>query len=632
MKHSLRLILSLGALVVLAAFLFTSLRMPAVWETYPLAFLPKGWRHRLILDLLQALTVSAATYLIVRWELMRPILHMSEWIKELRTGGAEGKPPPASRNLGPLATEVTHMAKSLNEAVAAAQEEARLRQAGESLWTAERLKEWARQRLAGRTLVVVSNREPYQHTKEFGNIKWSTPPSGVVTALEPILRACGGTWVAQATGSADRDVVDENNRVAVPPDHPSYTLRRVWINEEDEKGFYYGFSNEGLWPLCHIAYTRPIFRQEDWQAYQKVNAQFAEAVLAEIENVSEPYVLVQDYHFALLPQLIKEKRPDARVALFWHIPWPNPEAFGICPWRKDVLLGMLSADLLGFHTQYHCNHFLETVDQVLESRIDRERFAVNRQNHTTRVKAFPISVAFPTTVRSAIGSSPRTPTKEELFKNLGVRARYMGVGVDRLDYTKGILERFRAIERLLEVETAYRGEFTFVELGAPSRSLIQRYDDFTQEIEREVFRINQKFETRDWKPIVFLKGQHSHETIEPYYRAADVCMVTSLHDGMNLVAKEFVATRDDENGVLILSRFTGASRELRDALIVNPYDIDQMASALRLALEMPMEEKQARMLHLRETVLDYNVYRWGANIINELSQIREYAPPVLVRA
>ncbi len=412
----------------------------------------------------------------------------------------------------------------------------------------------------------------------------------------------------------------------MPPEEPAYTLRRLWISPEDEKGFYYGFSNEGLWPLCHIAHTRPIFRPEDWLAYQAVNEKFAEAALQEIEGATDPLILVQDYHFALLPKLIKDKRPDARVALFWHIPWPNPESFGICPWRKDIISGMLGADLLGFHTQYHCNHFLDTVDQVFESRIDWVRFTVNRQGHTTWIKPFPISIAFSSPSTSTSQTKGSWPDKVELLKSLGVKGRFMGVGVDRIDYTKGILERFRAVEQFLVNNPSYVGDFTFVELGAPSRTLIKRYDDLTWELMQEATRINGRFQTREWKPIVVLKAQHSHAAIEPYYRAADVCLVTSLHDGMNLVAKEFVAARDDEDGVLILSRFTGASRELRDALIVNPYDIDQMASAIRTALEMPGPERQNRMQQMRETVREHNIYRWGANLIMGLSQIRSPQP------
>ncbi|MGA2101113.1 MAG: trehalose-6-phosphate synthase, partial [Candidatus Sulfotelmatobacter sp.] len=377
----------------------------------------------------------------------------------------------------------------------------------------------------------------------------------------------------------------------------------------------------GLWPLCHIAHTRPLFRPSDWQHYQEVNRKFADALLEEMENVAHPVVLVQDYHFALLPRMIKQSRPDARVAIFWHIPWPNPEAFGICPWRRELVDGLLGADLIGFHIQAHCTNFLQTVDRTVESRIDWNQFSVQRHDHRTALRPFPISVEsvdIPTEV-------PRESAYEErgtLLKVLGVEAALMGVGVDRVDYTKGILERFLAVERFLEKYPRYQGVFTFVQIGAPSRTHIKRYHDLQAEVEAEADRINWKFQSGQWKPIVLLNRQHSHKEVEAYYRAADLCLVTSLHDGMNLVAKEFVATRHDERGVLILSCFTGAARELCDALQVNPYDIDQTAEAIRAALEMQPEEKQQRMQRMRRTVREHNVYRWAGSLIGELCDVR----------
>ncbi len=449
------------------------------------------------------------------------------------------------------------------------------------------------------------------------------PPSGLVTALEPILNACDGTWIAQANGNADAEVVDAHDRLRVPPDDPRYTLRRVWLTKEEEEGYYYGFANEGLWPLCHIAHTRPLFRAADWQHYQDVNRKFRDALLEEIADEHNPVILVQDYHFALLPRMIKDKRPDARVAIFWHIPWPNPEAFGICPWQRQLVDGLLGADLIGFHVQSHCNNFLQTVDRVVESRVDWEHFSVLRQDHRTLVKPFPISVAF--TEDDPTDTDHHAFTYEErssLIHGLGVEATYLGVGVDRVDYTKGILERFLAIERFLEKYPAYQEKFTFVQIGAPSRTHIKRYHDLMAEVEAEAERINWRFQSGKWKAIVFLNRQHSHREIEPYYRAADLCLVTSLHDGMNLVAKEFLAARKDDRGVLILSQFTGAARELRDALLVNPYDIEQTADAIRVALEMEPEEKQLRVQRMRRVIKENNIYRWAGNLITELSEVR----------
>jgi trehalose 6-phosphate synthase len=334
-------------------------------------------------------------------------------------------------------------------------------------------------------------------------------------------------------------------------------------------------------------------------------------------------LLVQDYHFALLPRMVKEVRPDARIAIFWHIPWPNPEAFGICPWQRELLDGLLGADLIGFHTQAHCNNFLETVDAVLESRIEWERFAVKRRDHLTFVQPFPISVDFRQAQHEdePVNSSPYD-LRASLLRNLGVEASFLGIGVDRIDYTKGIIERFRGVESFLEKSPSYRGSFTFVQIGAPSRTTIPRYHDLIDEVEAEAARINAKYATGTWKPIVLLTRHHSHSEILPYYRAADLCMVTSLHDGMNLVAKEFVASRIDGEGALILSQFTGATRELRDAIIVNPYDTEQLGDAIREALEMKAEDRQTRMRHMRQIVREHNVYRWAGNLLTELSEIR----------
>jgi trehalose 6-phosphate synthase len=490
------------------------------------------------------------------------------------------------------------------------------------MWTAERLSVQLRRRLADGDLFVVSNREPYMHQRNGTTLDVVVPPSGLVTALEPVLNACDGTWIAHGSGNADAEVVDAADRLRVPPEDPRYSLRRVWLSKEEEEGYYYGFANEGLWPLCHIAHTRPLFRAADWQFYEEVNRKFRDAVLQEIENVSRPVVLVQDYHFALLPRMIKEKRPDARVAIFWHIPWPNLEAFGICPWQRELVDGLLGADLIGFHIQSHCNNFLETVDRVVESRVDWEHFSVLRRDHRAIVRPFPISVAFTEDDGVEPGEPDFNVERATLLRNLDVEATLMGIGVDRVDYTKGILERFLAIERFLESYPGYQGKFTFVQIGAPSRTHIKRYHDLLAQVEAEAERINWRFQSGKWRPIVFLKRQHSHQQIEPYYRAADLCLVTSLHDGMNLVAKEFLAAQRRERGVLILSQFTGAARELHDALVVNPYDIDQTAEAIRVALEMAPQERRLRVGRMRKAIREHNIYRWAGNLITELCEVR----------
>ncbi len=580
------------------------------------------WREAFLRALAHVFLIVLITLLIVRWSIVGPVARTAQWMRALRTGRVSSRQHAADLDLfRPLVREVAAFAESLTQARSAAETEARLRDTSESLWTANRLAVHVRTRLNNARLFVVSNREPYVHMRRGKSVEVIVPPSGVVTAIEPILRACDGTWIAHGNGDADLEMVDEQDRLRVPPEDPRYTLRRVWLNEAEEEGYYYGFANEGIWPLCHIAHTRPIFRPEDWKHYQAVNLKFADALLEEMKDVEKPIVLVQDYHFALLPRLIKEKRPEARVAIFWHIPWPNPEAFDISPWRREVVDGLLGADLIGFHIQSHCNNFLHTVDRVVESRVDWEHFSVRRLDHLTLVRPFPISVDF-----SDVQQPESTPDsyveRSALLKALGVEATFMGVGVDRVDYTKGILERFLAIERFLEKYPPYQGEFTFVQIGAPSRSHLKRYHDLMVEVEAEANRINRRFQTDKWKPIVFLNRQHNHEEIQRYYRAAHLCLVTSLHDGMNLVAKEFVAARHDERGVLILSCFTGAARELRDALQINPYDVDQTAEAIRSALDMEPEEKELRMRHMRKTVREHNVYRWAGSLIAELCELR----------
>ncbi len=574
------------------------------------------WKRNFIRILANALLISVITLLIVRWSITGPIAQMSEWIRSMHKGKADDLfKLPGKGIFEPISNEISNIVKSLAVARTQAEEEARARRQADSTWTAERLKLHVKDKLQDRKLIVISNREPYMHVRNGRLVECISPASGLVTALDPILKACSGLWVAHGAGSADREAVDSRDMVRVPPGDPQYDLKRIWLSQEEEEGYYYGLSNEGLWPLCHIAHTRPIFRLGDWTRYQEVNLRFAKALDDEIEDGT--YVFIQDYHFSILPRLIKERHPGAKIALFWHIPWPNPEAFGICPWKREILHGMLGADLIGFHTQYHCNNFLETVDRTLECRTNWEAFSTTRMGHSTTVKPFPISVDF-----SGRPQVAQEQGKDELLKELGVRASMLGIGVDRLDYTKGIVERFRAVERFLEKNPAYRDVFTFVQIGAPSREHIKRYHDFMGEVTSEVDRINWRFQSAGWKPIVFLKRHFSHAEIEPFYRAADLCMVTSLHDGMNLVAKEYIASRADEKGSLILSTFAGASRELRDALLVNPYDIEQMADSIKTALEMDPSEKTGRMRKMRETVRENNIYRWAADIITELTNIR----------
>jgi trehalose-6-phosphate synthase len=577
------------------------------------------WRETFKRVLAQVFLIALITVLIVRWSIAGPIAKAAQWMRALRMGKLTTRPVvPDIDLLRPLAREMANIAQSLTAARSAAEKEAQLRDSAQNFWTADRLSVHIRSKLEDSRLFVVSNREPYIHSRQGKSVNVMVPASGLVTALEPVLCACDGTWIAHGSGNADRETVDSHDQLRVPPDEPRYTLRRVWLSKKEEEGYYYGFANEGLWPLCHIAHTRPLFRASDWEYYQTANQRFADALLEEMKGTDSPVLLAQDYHFALLPRLIKKARPDARVAIFWHIPWPNPEAFAICPWQRELLDGLLGADLIGFHIQSHCTNFLQSVDRTLESRIDWEHFAVNREDHRTAVKPFPISVDF----RDEAMPASTYDERAAILRELAVEATYVGVGVDRVDYTKGILERFLAIERLMEKHPSYQGKFTFLQIGAPSRTHIKRYHDLLGEVESEAERINWRFQTGGWKPIVFLKRQHNHEEIQRYYRAADLCLVTSLHDGMNLVAKEFLAARHDEQGALILSRFTGAARELPDALMVNPYDIEQTAETIRFALEMNSDERTRRMQRMRKIVREHNIYRWAGNLVAELCDVR----------
>ncbi len=559
-----------------------------------------------------ALLLTGVTWLLVRWSVTRPMARIAEWTRQLKSGQPVALPPQADVSLfGPLATEVTSLARTLARARLAAAEEARLRLAGESLWTEERLKQFVEIRFGERPMYVVSNREPVSQVYDGrGGIDEVRPASGLVTALEPIMLACGGVWVAHGSGSADR-VAGE--RIGLPSQDPAYSLRRVWLSEQEEAGYYYGFANEGLWPLCHIVHERPQFRADDWEHYRAVNARFAATLLEEMEKAEHPIVLAQDYHFALLPQLVKQSRPDARVALFWHIPWPNFEAFGICPWQDEILLGMLGADLVGFHTQFHCNNFLETVERAIEGRVDWENFTVVRGQHRTWVRPFPISVA--------PDDAEPLPSRAALRAELGIGTEWLGVGVERVDYTKGLPERIRALRRFFERWPEFRRRLTFVQIASLSRSRIPRYRALQEEVREAVRAINEEFGERGWLPIVYRERHHEHAEIRRYYRAADFCMVTSLHDGMNLVAKEYVAAQDDDEGSLILSRFTGASRELRDAWIVNPYDVEDMAAAIHDAITTDQDERRSRMSRLRSHVREYNIYGWAGMLVAELSRI-----------
>jgi trehalose-6-phosphate synthase len=548
------------------------------------------------------------------------IAHLSwrDWISSVK-GILRGEigPRPQQQSTPP---EVRPLEGDLRALLHEINIERRSRDDSTHLWTPEKLRVLLHEELAGDEVLVVSNREPYLHMRTRKGVEVQRPASGLVTAVEPVMRACSGTWIAHGSGSADHESVDSNDRVPVPPANPAYTLRRVWLTKEEEAGYYYGFANEGLWPLCHIAHVRPVFRSSDWAQYEHVNQRFADAVVKEA-HTDDPVVLVQDYHFALLPRMIREALPKATIITFWHIPWPNPESFGICPWREEILEGLLGSTILGFHTPFHCKNFLETVDRYLETRIEHEASTISYGGKLTQVEHYPISIAWPE-------SNPDQPTIAEcrasVCEEYGMAPDHLiGIGVDRLDYTKGILERFQAIERMLETHPDLVGRFTMIQIAAPSRSSLDEYQNFEARVRALVQRINSRYASGTYQPIILKIEHHEAEQVTRYYRAADVCLVTSLHDGMNLVAKEYIAARDDERGVLVLSQFTGAARELHEALVINPYHIEQGAEAVYRALTMPEVEQRERMRSMRSLVKDFNIYRWAGRMLLDAARLRQ---------
>jgi alpha,alpha-trehalose-phosphate synthase [UDP-forming] len=484
------------------------------------------------------------------------------------------------------------------------------------MWTKEALHDLIREKLQDYKLIIVANREPYIHRFVGSQIECIKPASGMASALDPILRACGGVWVAHGSGNADREVVDERNRVAVPPEDPKYLLRRVWLTKEQEEGYYYGMSNEGLWPLCHITFTRPIFNPRHWEIYRQVNRLFCEAILEEVDN-KPAFVFIQDYHFALLPRMLKESNSNLIVAQFWHIPWPNRETFRVFPWKEELLDGLLGNDLLGFHLRYHCQNFLDTIDRQIEALVDQERAEVTRGGKVTVVRPFPISIDYDDHVQHA-QSDQVLAEMENWRKQLRLKNKVLGIGIERLDYTKGIPERFHALDEFLRRYPEYCGRLIFVQIAVPSRSHVPQYQRLDEEVDRLVEEINWKWSIGSWRPIILLKQHYNRTQMIALHLLSQFCIVSSLHDGMNLVAKEYVASRFDEGGMLILSHFTGAARELTDALLVNPFAVEEMAEAIKQAIEMPDAERRRRMQKMREAVASNNVYRWAGKAVSAL--------------
>ena len=567
-------------------------------------------RYLLLFIAALGLTIALITVVVAQ-------LSWRGWVSGVRgllRGEGLLRPMMATPEMAPLAAEIRARMRDLED-------EYRRAQGPQTQWNAERLRALLRTQLQGDQVIVVSNREPYIHEATAEGVAIRRPASGLVTAVEPVMRACSGTWIAHGSGSADRTVVDRHDRVGVPPGRNEYVLRRIWLSPEEEQGYYYGFANEGMWPLCHVAHVRPVFRESDWEHYRTVNQRFADAVVDEARS-DDPVVLVQDYHFALVPAMIRAKLPRATILTFWHIPWPNPESFGICPWRREILEGVLGSTILGFHTRFHCKNFIETVDRFLEARIEHEHSTISFGGKETLVESYPISIEWPSDAERAAWL-PVADCRRKVFERLGLPPdTCLALGIDRFDYTKGILERLHAVERLLEKRPQWIGRFVFVQVAAPSRSLLEEYQTFQERIARVTERINERFGRPGYRPVHLLAEHHEHDAVTELFRACDMCVVTSLHDGMNLVCKEFVAARDDEQGALILSRFAGAAREMTEALIVNPYHVEETADALDRAATMPAAEQRERMASLRMTVRENNVFRWAGHMLSDAGRSR----------
>jgi trehalose 6-phosphate synthase len=540
------------------------------------------------------------------------------WMQSLRRALEENARPAAGA--GPLAGQPAGD-RQIDALLADIRLRGRFTHGVSAKWSPDSLRHLLHDELPGAQVIIVSNREPYIHNRVDGEIRLQIPASGLVSALEPVMRACRGVWIAHGGGSADRETVDGHDQLAVPPDDPAYSLRRVWLSDEEQDGYYYGAANEGLWPLCHIAFIRPTFREQDWATYKAVNQRFADIIVEEA-TCDNPIVLVQDYHFALLPRMVRKRLPKATIVTFWHIPWPNAETFSICPWREEILDGLLGSSILGFHTQFHCNNFFDAVDRFIESRIDRENYSIWLRCAETLVRPYPISIEWPP--RALADQPPAAQCRANVRARFGLAEDVrIAVGVERFDYTKGILDRMRAVEDLLTQSPQWLGKFVLIQVAAPTRSKLEAYAALQEEAEQLANRINSTYARDGWKPIFLVVRHHEPKEVFELFRAADACVVSSLHDGMNLVAKEFVAARDDKRGVLILSSFAGAAYELPEALIVNPYDSHSMAKAYDRALRMSPDEQAERMRVMVEQISERNVYRWAAQMLLDTAWLRK---------
>lgn len=481
----------------------------------------------------------------------------------------------------------------------------------------DRLKAFIEENFSEETLIIVSNREPYIHKKDGLGIKVETPAGGLTSAMDDVLRATGGTWVAWGCGTGDKDVVDSRNCVEVPPQNPEYILKRVWLSPGEADNYYHGYSNQMLWPLCHITLDRVYFRKKFWEGYKNANRTFADAVLEEADK--DAVVWIHDYHLCLVSKMLREKKAELTIAHFWHIPWPDWSVFRVCPQSKEILEGLLGNDLIGFQIPLFVKNFLACVKECLDADIDYQHSTITYRGHITRLKAFPISIDYDKF--NSMASSQRTV---KMMKNIkdryGLAQGYIGIGVDRLEYTKALIKRLQAINLFFERYERFRKKFTFIQIAIPTR-IKEPYISYKKTVEELISKINEKYSGGGWKPIIYIDKKVEHKDLVAYYRMADVAIISSVYDGMNLVAKEYVASQVDENGVLILSEFAGAAEYLEGAILVNPYDIEDFSDCIKNALMMSQKEKTVRMVMLEKQLNENDIYKWISDILHDVLRI-----------
>jgi len=483
------------------------------------------------------------------------------------------------------------------------------------VWDKKKVVEVIKKNFPGYKLITASNRQPYIHHLKKGKVAATRGPGGVITALDPVMRRLGGTWVCSGAGEADK-LVAKNGKVEVPPQNPSYTLKYIWLTKSENIGYYYGFSNQALWPLSHLVFMKPVFRNQDWEIYKKVNKKYAKSISRQIKG-KKAVVFIHDYHLALVSKYLKKTDPQVKTIMFWHIPWPTYDIFRILPQRKEILKSMLSHDLIGFHIGYFGTNFLDAVSAEIEAQINREKNTVRYQKHISKIGGYPISIDFDGINESSKSKEVQNMSKE-LEEEFNLKEYKIIIGLDRIDYTKGIIERIKAIGCLLDRQPQLKGKIKFIQMGEVSRIHLPQYKKLNERVNNLVEEVNFKYSKGHWRPITFVRRHLDFKEVLSFYQIADLCIVSSLHDGMNLVAKEFVSSKFDLTGALILSRFTGACRQLEGALLVNPYHTENFSKRIFQALTMKETEKKKRMKKLRESIYQDDIWNWIGKIISDL--------------